>query len=138
MKRALVWAAGLGIPAAAAVIALWPGLQAWLVADDFWHLGYIRFVSSPWRSFLIPQFADFAFRPLNYILTFYLSRGFGSSPLALHAAGIALHALNVILVFIFLHRFLAGPKDEANSTAINQASPDSSPPAAEPEAEKTI
>lgn len=100
MKRFTYFALALG-PVAAAALALWPGLGAWFVADDFYHLAYFRFTPRPWASWLYPPFGALAFRPATFTIGFGLDRLFGRLPLAVHTVDLAIHSLNVMLVFGF-------------------------------------
>ncbi|HUT54160.1 MAG TPA: hypothetical protein VM658_12290 [bacterium] len=105
---------GMGLAVAAAAAVLWPGLTAWFVADDFVHLGYMRFLDQPWRFWFHPVLGTMIFRPLSFTAMFYGGFFFGLTPWAIHFTDLMNHCLNVALVFILAYRLFP---DEGGSVA---------------------
>ncbi len=111
MKSALPIAAAAAAAMALAAFTLSPGIDSWFVADDFWHLAYAEFLSTPIRSWRLPQFGNMAFRPLTFSLNFAQIKTLGSAPAAVHGTDMALHVLNTLLVFVLSLKFarVSGP-----------------------------
>ncbi|MFO8058869.1 MAG: hypothetical protein R6V10_16400 [bacterium] len=84
-------------------MVLWTGLSAWFVADDFWYVVYVEQVETPWSSFLFPQFGELCFKPITFVLSYYLDRALSMSPWAIHLSSLFLHVVNVALVFSLVY-----------------------------------
>jgi len=84
----------------AVAIVLSPGLDAWFVADDFWHLAYVRLAGGPLGSFIGQYFGDMGFRPMTLTFNFIFTKIAGDSAIAVHSVDMILHWVNVILVFV--------------------------------------
>jgi len=89
----------LAIALFAGASVLYAGVDAWFVADDFWYVVYVEQVKNPWTSFLFPQFGKLCFKPVTFVISFYLDRALNMSPPAIHLSGIFLHLVNVALLF---------------------------------------
>ena len=59
--------AGITASCCAGAAVLTAGIDSWFVADDFVHLGYMRFVDHPWRFFYHPVLGEMIFRPLGIV-----------------------------------------------------------------------
>jgi hypothetical protein len=104
MRKLAAISIGMALPMAAAAAVLWPGLSSWFVADDFVHLGYMRFLDQPWRFWFHPLLGTMIFRPLSFTAMFYEGAAFGLTPFAIHFTDLVNHCLNVALVFILAWR----------------------------------
>ena len=77
---------------------LFPYLNNYYVADDFWHLSFVRFVSHPGQVFFQPFFAQVNFRPVAWSAEALLYRQVGLDPLGNHLADAILNGVNALLV----------------------------------------
>ncbi len=108
-KVPLLWAL---VPALAALLAYAHTLGYAFVFDDYVHLGNASTEAASamltralWRH---PQGQDVFFRPLGYLFYWLNFRWAGTSPAAWHAYCLALHLLNVVLVFSLCRKLFAG------------------------------
>jgi hypothetical protein len=83
---------------------LFPYFDNYYVADDFWHLSFIRFVSHPWKIFFRPSFAQVNFRPVAWMAEALLYREAGLSPMRNHVADAVLNGMNALLVSLLAWR----------------------------------
>jgi len=107
MKRAVPAFVSVIFCVTAAAWVLWPGLNAWFVADDFWHLAFSRFISTPWRSWVHPQFGEMAFRPLTFTFNHLQINLLGTAPFRIHFIDLLLHCLNTAMVFVLFFRIFS-------------------------------
>jgi hypothetical protein len=109
--------AGAAVCVAAAVAVLMTGLDSWFVADDFVHLGYMRFIDHPWRFFHHPVLGAMIFRPLSFTANFYQGLAFGITPAAIHTADLVNHCINTSLVFILALLVFRNREESADKNA---------------------
>src|SRR5688500_5069190 len=109
MKRI---APALAVAAAIAAV-YWKAVGAYFYEDDFqWLMSTFTF--QPWHIFDIGAYSHF-YRPVIELYFWAAAPLFDGSPALLHAANIALHAANALLLFLFVreatnserHGFLA-------------------------------
>lgn len=102
----------LALVALAPLLVLAPALTGgFLIWDD-----NVNLLSNPalWRNdgALRWMFTDFEsvqrYKPLNWLLWRLLGESFGLNPVAFHACNVVLHAINSVLLFQVITRFLAG------------------------------
>lgn len=129
MRRKIAFIAGMALCAAAAGAVLWPGLGAWFVADDFYHLSYIQGAEHPWRMFVLPSYSEKLFRPFSFTVLYYLSRAEGLAPWPLHLTDLILQSLDAALVFVLAYLIFRRAQPGAANGA-NQPAPESPLPPA--------
>ncbi len=117
-RHAVWWRAVAGVVATAALLTafhLWSYgdcLRAFLHFDDFWLLATAAHIHlhSPLDIVQIfrPTHGFMLYRPLSIVLYFYLLKVFvGYDPASYHAAQLAFHVLNGVLVYAIAHRLLS-------------------------------
>ena len=109
MKRA-----ALALAVMAAIVAVyWKAVGAYFYEDDFqWLMSTFTF--QPWHIFDVGAYSHF-YRPVIELYFWAATPLFHGSPSLFHTASIALHALNALLLFLFVreatgserHGFLA-------------------------------
>ncbi len=101
---------GAIIPAVAAALVLRNGLDAWFIADDFVHLGHMKFLSGPADFWTTPFFGLSVFRPLAHTAMQLTGQWWGLSPRSLHGFDMVLHCLSSALVTVLAFRLFSSAK----------------------------
>jgi hypothetical protein len=127
-KRSLGWSLASGVATLAALSALffWSSrdcLRSFFHFDDFWVLAAAHrvHIDGPWDLLQIfrPIHGLILYRPLSTVGYFYALRQiFGYNPVAYHAAQIAFHVLNGMLVYLIADRLFFGSRLQAAATAL--------------------
>jgi hypothetical protein len=96
--------AALGLIALTA-ISFWRTLPSYFLSDDFVLLQHARSLRGGFLPLLTTGGGDGFFRPIGYVSLALTSQWAGSSPVLWHATALAIHAANVVLVFLLTISF---------------------------------
>src|SRR5436853_5579464 len=87
--------------------AFWRTLRFYFLSDDFYLVQLANRSHFDVLAFFISAGSDGFFRPVGYLSLVLTSICAGVDPMAWHAAAVALHLANVILVFVLARRLCA-------------------------------
>ena len=82
------------------ITAFWRTINLYFLSDDFVLLKHARSFHGAFRHLFTTGGGDGFFRPIGYVSLAFTWAFAGTSPVLWHAAALALHTMNVVLVFM--------------------------------------